>query len=630
MTFGELAGLNPSDYFYSLHDKAINYIWKKSFDAFDKADILRNDIKTKEQFLKYQKNAVKTLDEIIGKLPYDKNVSLNPKITGIIKADGFNIEKIIFQSREGVYVTCNMYMPDKFNEKIPAILMQLGHAKNGKMNPDYQKIARILVKSGFAVLLMDPAGQGERFNYKDDQTGEFLMPVPTTQHQHIGNQCFLTGDYLLKYFVCDAMRAIDYLETREEIDKDKIGATGTSGGGTMTSVLMAYDKRIKAAAPSCFLTTRREYYYAGGAQDAEQIWVNASEKNFDHYELITCFCPRPLLILSVDSDFFPLEGTDKLFKKGKEFYKLMDCEQNIRMAVDESEHTYTLKNGARAASFFSEVFFGKKTEIMPVDYGTLEEDKLWCTKTGQVITDYPDSKIIFDENIEFYKKTAIKSAENKKEFLKDKVYNKREPVNFYLKRFETPDADNLCAERFMWYSELNKPCYGVKLSLKENRGKNIPVKICLFENGTDDIYKYEKDIKKICNEGYAAFIVDLSAMGKCEPYDLNLARDKKGPSGVIKKLNDDLMFLGDSLCALRTYDLLRTIELIKDKFSTNDITLLGVGMASVYARIAEILDEDIKTEFKDEISLYDIINDKYYESYNVSGVIMPELALYLK
>ena len=166
--------------------------------------------------------------------------------------------------------------------------MQMGHSERGKLHTSYQKIARLHAKNGLAVLSIDPVGQGERLSYVDEKTDEVKIPGAVPEHQHFGHQCFLTGNYPIRYFICDAMRAIDYIETREELDSEKIGATGTSGGGTMTSLIMAYDKRIKAATPSCFLTTRREYYPSGGVQDAEQIWVGGTKENFDHYDFFWC------------------------------------------------------------------------------------------------------------------------------------------------------------------------------------------------------------------------------------------------------------------------------------------------------------------------------------------------------
>lgn len=630
MTIKEIANLNPSDYFYNLKDKLINYVAKKSYNQFDITDNLRNDIKTKEEFLEYQKQRRDVLEKFTANVPYDKSFPLNPQITGVIETEDLIIEKIIITSRENVYIPCTLYLPKKREGKVPVILMQMGHSERGKLHTSYQKIARLHAKNGLAVLSIDPVGQGERLSYVDEKTDEVKIPGAVPEHQHFGNQCFLTGNYPVRYFLCDAMRAIDYIETREELDSERIGATGTSGGGTMTSLIMAYDTRIKAATPSCFLTTRREYYPSGGVQDAEQIWVGGTKENFDHYELISCFCPKPLLILAAKSDFFPLEGTEKIYNKGKEFYKLFGCEENIRMFIDDCDHRYTLDAAAKSVEFYLEVFLNKKVTVEPEDLGSLENGELYSTRSGLIIKDFSDAKIIFEENLNDYNNAKIKTKEEKREFLNSKVFNGREDAKFYLKKFETPDADNLLVERYMWYSQKDMPCYGVKFTDKDNKNESKPYKIFLLENGTDDIEKFEKEIKDTCQKGSSAFVVDLAGMGKCETNRLHLERSPKENLGAEEKLSRDLFFLGDSLCALRTYDLTRTIKLLKEEFKVSQISLFCDGKASVYGRILEILDDSIKTEFHNEVTVEDIITNKYYDKNNIAGMVMPELGLYLK
>jgi len=167
-------------------------------------------------------------------------------------------------------------------------------------------------------------------------------------------------------------------------------------------------------------------------------------------------------------------------------------------------------------------------------------------------------------------------------------------------------------------------------SRKDKRDERLPVKILLFENGTDDLLKYKEEVLKSVNDGYLTFVVDLSSMGKCEPNTLYTAHDPKNFYGVLERLNKDLFFLDDSLCGIKAYDLLRCIELVKEEFGVQDITVEGFEKATVLVRIAEILSENIKTVCKNEISLDDIITDRYYNPYNISGTVMPGLALYLK
>ena len=628
MNYTELSEFSPSIVFYNLKDKLINHVAKRSFDAFDRADNIRNNIKSKEEFLAYKENAKKILSDIVGEIPYNKDLPLEAKITGVIEEDDLVIEKIIFTSRKNVYVTANLYIPKNENKKHPVILMQMGHSLIGKAGITYQKGARIHAKAGFAVFAFDPVGQGERASYIENNKPKVSPAV--IEHQYIGQQCFLTENRLIKYFLCDAMRAIDYLETRGDLDISMLGAIGNSGGGTMTATLMAYDDRIKIAAPSCFLTTRRAYYYAGGAQDSEQIWIDGTKNNFDHYELVSLFCPKPLLLVTVDSDFFPIEGTEQLYNKEKDFYKFFGNENDLRMITDESTHSYTIKNAKKSAEFFAEYIFKKKIDLITEDVISLPENDLWCTDTGYVVTSIPDAKIIFEENLNDYINAPVKTIKEKREFFKSKVFNDRKDIKFYLKKIKSEEVENFDISSYVWYSQPDMPNYAVTFQKKGTKDDKLPVKIFLFENGTDDLIKFRQEIEKAVNKGYLVFTVDLSGTGKCEPNQLHTILNPKDYYGVVDRLNKDLFFLGDSLCAIKSYDLIRCIKLIKEKFNTDDVTVTGFERASIFGRIAEILCNDIKTEYVKEISIDDIIKDRYYDSYNISGYIMPELALYLK
>ncbi len=283
--------------------------------------------------------------------------------------------------------------------------------------------------------------------------------------------------------LCDAMRAIDYLETRSEIDITRLGATGTSGGGMMTSLLMAYDERISAASPSCFLTTRRAYYYSGSWQDAEQIWFGASSKHIDHFELVSSFCPKPLLLLAADSDFFPIEGSEILYKKEKGFYRLMGNESGINMFIDQSEHGYSINHAIRSAEFFTEIFYGEKVKVSAENVGLIPEVELQCTESGQIGVDLSDSVSIFEENLEFYNSLKPKSYEEKKKFFSKEVFEGREDYKFYLKSFKTEDEGELKAGRYMWYSTENMPCYGVSFKKRLLILKILPSSFVFLRTG---------------------------------------------------------------------------------------------------------------------------------------------------
>ena len=166
--------------------------------------------------------------------------------------DGFQIEKLIFESLPGVYVTALVYVPEDGNKTHPGILVPVGHATNGKIH--YQALCQRLVKRGYVVICWDPPGQGERSQFWDAKAGKSRYNLICAEHAVLGNLAYLAGTNLARWEVWDGIRAVDYLLTRPDVDPERINITGTSGGGFQAAHIAALDRRIKVAAPSCYIT----------------------------------------------------------------------------------------------------------------------------------------------------------------------------------------------------------------------------------------------------------------------------------------------------------------------------------------------------------------------------------------
>ena len=151
--------------------------------------------------------------------------------------------------------------------------------------------------------------------------------------------------------------------TRPEIDPKKIGVTGNSGGGTQTMAMMAADDRIAAAAPATFVTSREAYMYSGEPQDSEQIWYGITEAGYDHINPIMTFAPKPLAILTVNYDFFALEGTRDTVIEAQRFYDMYGKRENLYWFRDDALHEYTPYLQRCAAKFFAKHLLGKDVEI---------------------------------------------------------------------------------------------------------------------------------------------------------------------------------------------------------------------------------------------------------------------------
>ena len=185
----------------------------------------------------------------------------------------------------------------------PAVIYCSGHNDLGFRNDTYQHVILNLVEKGFVVFAFDPIGQGERLQYLDTETGKSKIGGPTKEHTFAGVQTLLTGTSLSDYFIWDGVRAVDFLLTRPEIDPTRIGITGRSGGGTQSAMIAAYDERIYAAAPECYITNFKRLLQSIGPQDAEQNQFNAIKLGFDHPDFFHLRVPKPSLIITTTHDF---------------------------------------------------------------------------------------------------------------------------------------------------------------------------------------------------------------------------------------------------------------------------------------------------------------------------------------
>ena len=175
---------------------------------------------------------------------------LNPHTTGTFERPAYRVEKVVFESRVGFHVTGNLYVPKSARHPMPTVLVQMGHAPNGKAYPSYQRRCQGLVKLGFVVFGFDPMGQGERKYYPDSSGKRSRLGSVDDEHSTAGRQMLLTGDTATRLQTWDAVRAIDYLYTLPYVDRAHIGATGQSGGATNSMLLVAVDDRVSAAALS--------------------------------------------------------------------------------------------------------------------------------------------------------------------------------------------------------------------------------------------------------------------------------------------------------------------------------------------------------------------------------------------
>ncbi len=154
-----------------------------------------------------------------------------------------------------------------------------------------------------------------------------------------------------------------------------------------------------------------------------------------------------------------------------------------------------------------------------------------------------------------------------------------------------------------------------------------PVVICLFDRGTDDITAHAVLLRNLLRDGYAAFVLDTAGIGKCAPASYREA-DIHGAFSTLDTITKNLFFLGDSLCALRLFDLERALEVIRTIPHLGEVSLCARGNSGILARLFELLHPEIHADIADSQLISDIVMQRYYEEYDLAGFMLPGIAPY--
>jgi dienelactone hydrolase len=265
----------------------------------------------------------------MGSLP-DQACPLEPKEVGVLKRDGYYIEKLLFQSRPDVWVTANAYVPKGATGKRPAVLVVHGHWAGARRDPVVQARCLGLVKLGFFVLAVDAFGSGERYT----------KPALGTYHGALyGSTLWPAGLTLLGCQVYDNRRAVDFLLTRPEVDGDRLGITGASGGGNQTMYAGALDERFGAVVPVCSVGTYQAYLHA--ACCVCEVLPGAL-RFAEEGDVLSLVAPRALLVINATKDAFQFSvgEAEKSVARARPVFRLLGAEAKLKHATFESPHAY--------------------------------------------------------------------------------------------------------------------------------------------------------------------------------------------------------------------------------------------------------------------------------------------------
>jgi len=565
-----------------------DYLLKECGKCFDARRKAVEALQTPEQVLARAKTLREAYLAAIGPLP--ERTPLKPRVTGTLNRPAYRIEKVIYESRPNHHVTGNLYVPKAGKPPYPAVLVPCGHSKNGKAMDSYQSISILLASHGFVVLCYDPIGQGERIQTFE---ADGKMPVSgTTEHTLIDIGARLVGRCAAHYRIWDGVRSIDYLVSRPEVDSNRIGCTGNSGGGTLTSYLMAADERICAAAPSCYLTTLERLFATIGPQDGEQNIPSQVALGIDHADYILMHAPDPVVILAATKDFFDIEGTWQTFREAKRLYSILGHSERVELCEAPTPHGFgkiQREASLRWMRRWLQATDDAPTETQP----TLATDaELQVTQGGQVVPELK-GRTAWDFNLEEAKRLAAQREAFWRDNPRDKCLAEVRRLAGVRTSIATPTAKSFGTVRREGYTvekllierpdEVPVPAL---LFLPENRAGKLPAVLFVDGQGKAAGAAPGGAAEKLVKAGRAVLSIDVRGIGETAAVTPKAYWSKEYPIAYLA------FHLGRPLLGQRVEDVLAAAEVLaaRPEIDAGNLAVHGVGAGGPIALHAAALD----------------------------------------
>ena len=576
-----------------------------------------SDLKTPEQFHQRQADLKKKFIAALGGFP--KKTPLNARVTGKLDRGDYRIEKVIYESQPNHHVTATLYIP-KGKGPFPGVLVPCGHSSNGKASDAYQRASILMAKNGFVVLCYDPISQGERIQLLD-KMGRPAIPGSTTEHTMVTVGALLVGKSAATYRIWDGIRSIDYLISRPEVDDKRIGCTGNSGGGTLTSYLMALDERITVAAPSCYITSLERLFETIGPQDGEQNITGQVAFGMDHVDYVTMRAPKPTLILCATKDFFDIKGTWDTFREAKLLYGMIGHGEKVSLFEYKDGHGFSQPRREAAVRWMTRWLYDKDKAITEPKFAVFSDAELQCTRSGQVMADMR-GKSAFHLNAEIEKQLAPNRKADKEAIRKLIALPKEIPAAKVIPQGMISRKGYTIYQR-TYETESGIPVPG--LMFVPNKGKNkLPLILYLHEDGAAADAGKGGRIEKMVLAGNTVLAVDVRGMGETAP----------GPAtrGLGKWAGADWreafmgIHLNRPLLGQRTLDVLALVELLNAK---PGVKIVAVGRTGPIALHAAAFDKRImEVEVENAlVSWADVVHNPLGKNH-LGNVVPGALAVY--
>lgn len=394
-----------------------------------------------------------------------------------------------------------------------------------------------------------------------------LRRSATAEHVLAGKPTLLIGRTLANYRIWDVMRALDYLESRPDVNGERMGMLGHSGGGMITLLTAPLEPRLRAVMSCCAVTS---FYHKTKAMlnpDPEQVVPGIYAHGVDHPELLAAVAPRAFLIGAVLRDFVPLEGTQRTYDEARPLFAIAGAEDHLGKIESDDVHSLdrTLREGCYA---WMSKYLADESKHEPEPEIEIEmEADLRCTPTGFVM-DLDDARSVFDLNRECAHHLRIERANQRGAHLKD---------------VETLLAIKQVSARRQGRFLITEPGIELPFTLSPGKTRRGELIILVAEQGRQSLFAQEM-AESLSHAGPATLAVDLRGWGELEPTT---------PGKKVNFVWEDFFAfrsfeMGRPLLGMRVNDLLSIVQLMAmDYHRVFMVGLEGGGLITIHAAALE-------------------------------------------
>jgi cephalosporin-C deacetylase-like acetyl esterase len=556
-------------------------------EALDQRRKTVDALKTPKEIAAYQQRLRQIFLDQLGGLP--QKTPLKAQVVARRDGDACRIENILFESRPRHFVSANLYLPKSKGPHL-AVLVSMGHYEDGKLA--HQNVGIFLAQNGLAALVYDPIGQGERHQFLTaDGKPRFRA---TDEHTLLGISCILVGRNTATCRIWDGMRALDYLDSRDDIVHGKYGCTGVSGGGTLTEYLMALDERIVCAAPGCAPMTFSRRLATIGPGDAEQNIFAQIALGLDHPDYFHLHAPQPTLILAASQDFVDQQGTWDLFRDASRVYAKLGHAERIALVEADAKHGFSQTLREAMVRWMRRWLLGVDDAVCEPKLKMLPAADLLCTPRGEVML-LEGARSVVDFNSDLAEQWA---AQRKKLWEPDQRSKALAEVRKLagiapLKELSRPNVRAVGKVEHPGYTIekwIIEPGPGLWLPALYFTPKKVTGERVLYVHGQGKLVDAGRDgpIERLALQGHPVLTFDLRGTGETGP-----APNKQWGGSY-----SDLFMaylLGKSFVGMRAEDVLVTARLLAelDTKQPVPVRLIALGDAGPPALHAAALEKQL-------------------------------------